>query len=75
MKLPDSPQCVGSASGGPSLSVGMAAARPTLLGAVLRLLVANSSNDGSSDRGVWRIDLVVRGNVCKSEGSGPVTVG
>jgi hypothetical protein len=72
VKLPDSPQCVGSAAGGPLLPVGIAAARLTT---VLKLLgVVNSSNEGSSDRGVWRIDLVVRGIVRRSEGSGPVTV-
>jgi hypothetical protein len=73
VKLPDSPQCVGSATGGPLLSVGIAAARLTT---VLKLFsVVNNSNGGSSDGGVWRIDLVVRGIVRKSEGSGPVTVG
>lgn len=76
VKLPDSPQCVGSVSGGVLLTVGNAAARAMLLTMVLKLLgVVNSSNEGKSERGVWRIDLVVRGIVCRSEGSGPVTVG
>lgn len=77
MKLPDSPQLVGSATAGSSVCVGIAAARATVLTMVLKLLGVdvNNSNEGSSDKEVCRIDCVVSGIVCKSDGSGPVTVG
>jgi hypothetical protein len=54
VKLPDSPQSVGSAAGAPSASVGIAATWVTLLTTVLKLLgvEVNSSKEGSSDNGV-----------------------
>lgn len=41
----------------------------------LRVLDENISRDGSADASVCRADLVVGEIVCRSEGSGPVTVG
>lgn len=77
VKLPDSPQSVGSAAGASLASISIAATRATLLTTVLKLLgvEVKSSKEGGSDNGVSRIDLVVSGIVCRSEGSGPVTVG
>lgn len=44
---------------------------------VLKLRAPDEKNwrDGSADTGVCRIDLVVGEMVCRSDGSGPVTVG
>lgn len=77
VKLPDSPQCVGSGGGGSSLFACVATARAIgLTTTVVKLPgVENISNEGRSDKGVCRIDLVVSGIVCRSDGSGPVTVG
>lgn len=77
VKLPDSPQSVGSAAGSPPVCVGIAAARATVLTTVLKPLGidANSWNEGSSDRGVCVVDRVVSGMVRRSDGSGPVMVG
>lgn len=77
VKLPDSPQCMGSAAGASSVGVGIAASRRTvsIVGMELLEFDVNISNGGRSDRGVCRIDLVARGMVWRSEASGPVTVG
>ena len=65
VKLPDSPQSVGSAVGISPVCVGIAALRTTVLIIVLKLLdvEVNSSNEGSCESGVCRIDRVVRGIV------------
>lgn len=77
MKLPDSPQCVGAAAEAPAVGVEISAGRASVCTMVVKLLGAgaNSSNEGSSDSGVCWTDLVVGGIVCRSKGSGPVTVG